>query len=293
VRRGDLIELITLAALWGASFLFMRIGAGDFGPVALAGLRVAGAAAVLLPVMHLQGHTPALRRHWRAIMVVGLINSALPFVLFSAAALVITAGLSAIFNAATPMFTALIARAWLGERLDAWRGSGLVIGFVGVAWLAWDKAALRSDASLAVALAIAGCLLAALLYGVAANATRRHLTGVPPMAVAAGSQCSAALWLALPTVWWWPATPPSARAWLGVALLALLCTALAYVLYFRLIARLGPSKAITVTFLIPVFAVAWGWLILGEALTLSLLLGGSLIVAGTALAAGLRPANRR
>ena len=259
MKTNDLAELVALAAIWGASFLFMRLGAAEFGPVALAAVRVAGAALVLMPLLHWRGQMGELRRHWRAIVVVGATNSALPFLFFSYAALAISAGLSSIFNASAPLWGALVAWCWLRERPTLARTLGLAIGFAGVVGLAWEKASFKPGGS---GWAIVACLAASLCYGFSANFTKKRLQGVAPMAVAAGSQLAAALLLALPALWWWPATAPSAHAWLMVALLAVLCTGLAYLLYFRLIAHIGAANAIAVTFLIPAFAVLWGWLFL-------------------------------
>lgn len=288
MKSRDLAELLALAALWGASFLFMRLGAGEFGPVALAGLRVIGATLFLLPLLVARGQLAALRAHWRAIFAVGIANSALPFLAYSYAALSITAGLSSIFNASTPLWGALIAWLWLKDRPTAWWALGLVIGFAGVLWLAWDKASFKPGADgLSSGWAVVACLAATLLYGWSANFAKRHLGGAPPLAVATGSQLSAAVVLLPPMWWWWPAQTPSATAWIAVALLAVACTGVAYVLYFRLIAQVGPANAISVTFLIPVFAVLWGWMFLGEKLTLAMLLGCAVILIGTALATGL------
>ncbi len=288
MRLRDVFELLTLAALWGASFLFMRISTPEFGPVAMTALRVGGAALCLLPLLLLlRGEAAELRRHWPAIAVVGLVNSALPFVLFGIAALALQGGLSAIFNATAPMWGALIAWGWFGERLTRSRGLGLLLGFGGVLALAWDKASLKpGEHGVSPTLAMAACLAAALCYGFAIHYTRRRLDGVAPMAVAAGSQLAAALLLAGPAWWLWPATPPGALAWWSMAGLALLCTALAYVLYFRLIAHVGPARAITVTFLVPLFAVIWGALFLGETLTPAMVLGCAVILLGTALTTG-------
>lgn len=284
MKAGDAGELVGLAALWGASFLFMRLGAGEFGPVALSAVRVAGAALVLLPLLLWRGQWGELRRHWRAIFLVGITNSALPFLFFSYAALGISAGLSSIFNASSPLWGALIGWWWLRDRPTAPRALGLAIGFAGVIGLAWEKASFQAGGS---GWAIVACVAAAMLYGLSANFTRKRLQGVAPMAVAAGSQLSAALVLAGPALLWWPATMPSSRAWLMVALLALLCTGLAYLMYFRLIAHVGAANAIAVTFLIPAFAVLWGWLFLGEPLTAAMAIGCAVILLGTALATGL------
>ena len=259
MKQRDLIELVALAALWGASFLFTRISAEPFGAVALSGLRVAGAALALLPILLFRRELPDLRANWRPIMLLGITNSALPFLGFSYAVLTISGGLSSIFNAAAPLFGALIAWLWLGERLGAARVLGLGIGFAGVFGLVWSKSDVSSDGSgVQTLLAVLACIASSLAYGFSANFTRRYLADVAPMAVATGSQLSAAIVLALPTWWLWPQTTPGAGAWASLAALAVFCTGFAYVLYFRLIAHLGASTAITVTFLIPAFAIGVG-----------------------------------
>ncbi len=291
MKSSDLAELIGLAALWGASFLFMRMGAAEFGPVALAAVRVTGAIAFLLPLVALRGQVRALKDHALPIFVVGITNSALPFLCFSYAALSITAGLSSIFNAATPLMGALIAWLWLKDKLNASRILGLAIGFAGVLWLAWDKASFKPGGS---GWAVVACLAATLCYGLSASFTKKKLTGVPPLAVAAGSQLSAAIVLAPLAILFWPAAMPSAHAWMAAAMLALACTGVAYVIFFRLIAHVGPANAISVTFLIPVFAVLWGWMFLGEGITLAMVAGCAVILVGTGLTTGLLkvPASR-
>jgi drug/metabolite transporter (DMT)-like permease len=284
LKSSDLTELIARAALWGASFLFIRIGASEFGPVALSAVRVIGATLFLLPLLKARGQVAALRQHWRSIFVVGITNSALPFLCFSYAALSITAGLSSIFNAASPLFAAVIAWLWLKDRLTPSRIVGLAIGFTGVLWLAWDKASFKPGGS---GWAVVACLVATLCYGISASYTKKGLTGVPSLALAAGSQLSAALFLLLPALIWWPPAMPSHMAWLAAAMLALACTGIAYVMYFRLIANVGPANAIAVTFLIPVFAVLWGWLFLGEGVTLRMVVGCVVILLGTGLTTGM------
>lgn len=288
MSRRDLIDLLALAALWGASFLFMRLGALEFGPVALVFLRVAGASLLLLPWLWLRGEAPALRQHWRAVGWVGWVNSAGPFLLFAVASLVLTAGLMAVFNATAPLFSALIAWLWLRERMDVSRAAGLLIGFAGVVFLSWGKADFKpGELGISPAVGVAACLLATALYGLGANLARKTLQGVPPMAVAAGSLLASSLLMALPAWWWWPDKTPSAQAWWAAALLAVVCTGLAYVLYFRLISRVGATKAISVAFLIPAFAMFWGALVLGERPTAHMLLGCAVILLGTMLTTGL------
>ena len=281
-------EFILLAALWGASFLFMRLGTLEFGPLPTAGLRVAIASLALLPVMLSRGLWPQLRQHWKPVMICGLINSAIPFALFSFALLSISTGLSSILNATVPLFGALVAWLWLGDNPGASRTVGLVIGFIGVALLASGKASFKPDASGAVtAWGILACLLATISYAVAASFTRRYLSGLNSLMVATGSQIGAALGLALPTLLMWPVQAPSLKAWGALLALGILCTAVAYVLFFRLIEQLGPARAITVTFTIPVFAVFYGVTLLGETVTTWMLFCGVIVLCGTALATGL------
>jgi len=287
MKPFDAAELVLLAALWGASFLFMRLGAHEFGPVALAAVRVGLASALLIPLLAGRGQLAELRTHWRGLLVVGALNSAIPFALFSFAALSITAGLSSIANATTPLWTAVVAFVWLRQGLTPLRALGLLIGFAGVAFLAGDKASFKPGADHSGFWAVLACLGATLCYGVAANATRRLLGGVAPLVVATGSQFAAALMLALPAVWLWPATPPGAVAWGAGLALAALCTACAYILYFRLMSRVGPTNAVSVTFLIPVFAMLWGALFLQEAITAQMVVGGAIVLVGIALALGL------
>jgi len=294
MKRVDAVGLLVLAALWGASYLFIRVGAPEFGALAFAGLRAALAAAFLLPLLVQRDGLAALRQHWKPIALVGLANSALPFVLFGYAALTLTAGMSAIFTAATPLCAALIGVCWLGEALGLRRAMGLGIGFTGVLWLVWDRARVAPDAdAAAVGLAIAACLAATMLYASSAHYTKRRLADVPPLAVAAGSQLVSALVLAPMVVWRWPAATPSAPAWAALAALALVCTAAAYVLFFRLIARLGASRTTAVLFMIPAFGMLWGTTLLGETATPSMLGACAVILFGTAWGTGNAAAGRK
>ena len=285
----DGVELVSLSMLWGGSFLFMRMGAAEFGPVVLSALRLIGASLLLLPLLLWRGQWQVMRQHWRPIFLVGVTNSALPFVCFAYAALSISAGLMAIFNAATPLFAAVIAWWWLKDRHTPSRIAGLVIGFIGVAWLAWRGTGegLASFKPGGSGWAVLACLVASLLYGFSANFTKRRLSGVPPLAVAAGSQLGASLFLCVPAMLLWPSQPPSSTAWLMAAALAFACTGLAYLMFFRLIANVGPSNAVTVTFLVPLFAVLWGRVFLGELLTPAMGIGCLVILLGTGLTTGV------
>ena len=289
MSKSVLVEFVALAAIWGSSFLFMRVGGAEFGFMATAGMRVAIGALVLIPVLWYSGHWSALRRHGAPILLIGMVNSGLPFVLFAYAVTSISTGLSAILNATVPLFGAVIAWLWLKDRPGSSRVLGLVIGFAGVVLLAGEKASFKTGGT---GWAVLACLLATLCYGYAANFTKKYLDGVNPLATATGSQIGAALGLALPTAWFWPDHNPGWTPWLALVALGVVCSGLAYILYFRLIARLGPARAVTVTFLVPVFAVIYGTAFLGEVLTGWMLLCGVVIVGGTALSTGLLKLGR-
>jgi drug/metabolite transporter (DMT)-like permease len=286
----DVIELLVLAAIWGASFLFMRMAAPEFGPVALIALRVGIAALCLVPALLLHGGFAPWRGRMLHLLVVGAINSALPFCLLAYATLSLTAGLASILNATSPLWGGLVAHVWLKDRLDRSRTMGLLIGFAGVATLMWGRASFKPGGA---GLAVVAALAATLSYGVAASYAKRFLRGVDPLAVATGSQVGAALLLLPAALALWPEHPVSARAWGAVAGLGVACTAVAYVLYFRLIANVGPTRAIAVTFLIPPFALAWGGLFLAESITLRTLVGSAIVLMGTAFATGLVGTSRR
>ena len=283
LRRQALSDFLTLSALWGASFLFMRLAANEFGALPTAGLRVGIAALFLLPILFFKGQWPALRSNLRPILFVGMLNSGIPFALLAWAVLSISTGMTAILNATVPMFGALVAWVWLKDKPNASRLLGLAVGFAGVALLAWDKASFKPGGT---GWAVVACLVATLFYGIGASYTKRYLTGVNSLALATGSQLGATLGLLVPTLWLWPAATPGVRAWGAVVGLGVLCTGIAYILYFRLIANTGPAKALAVTFLIPVFAVVYGAMALGESITPWMLLCGAVIVLGTALATG-------
>jgi drug/metabolite transporter (DMT)-like permease len=290
MKPRDAVELVVLAAIWGASFLFMRVAGPEFGPVPLIFLRVSIAAVCLVPAAALAGRGRALRGRVVPVAVVGAINSALPFCLLAYATLFVTGGLAAILNATSPLWGAVIAHVWLKDRLTPARAIGLVVGFGGVVFLVWGRASFKAGGA---GLAVLAAMGATLSYGVAASYTKKRLAGADPLAVAAGSMLAACILLAPAALFLWPAHAVSARAWGAVVALGVVCTTFAYVLYFRLIAHVGPARAISVTFLIPPFALFWGGLILGEPLSARTLLGACIILVGTALVTGLvRPRAR-
>ena len=258
------------------------------GPEAVAGLRVALATLILWPVALWWRQVPSVRGRWALWLLLGLTNSALPFWLYSVAAQHIAGGLMSILNATTPLWSATIAWLWLGDRLNRSRVLGLGLGLMGVIWLAADRVGVRSGAQGAeVAWSIGACLLATFCYGWAANLTKRFMQGQPALGLAMGSQAAATLLLILPTLTHWPDTAAPAVTWGALAALGFLCTGVAYLLYFRLITQLGAAKATSVTFLIPVFAVIWGAVFLGERIDAVMLGASSVILLGTSLAVGL------
>lgn len=283
MNNRDRVELLLLGLIWGASFLFMRIAAPEFGAIALVEIRVAVAAVFLIAVLSLRGGMGGLRGAATPMTVVGVLSSALPFVLFAYATLFITAGTAAVLNASAPLFGALVAYAWLHDKLTVPRVVGLAVGFGGVLLLAWDKIAFNGGGA---TLAILAGLGASLSYGVGVNYTKKKLGHVPPLAAAAGSQIAATLLLLPLAVATWPSAAPSLKSWLAVIALGVFCTGVAYIFYFRLIAHVGPAKAIAVTYLVPLFGMLWGLVFLHEAITVSMLVACAVILLGTALATG-------
>lgn len=283
MRRIDVYDLLLLAAIWGGSFLFIRLSVGDFGPIALSGMRTLIAGAALLPVLLWRNKIAMLRDYWRSIIFVGLFNSALPFIFFNFATMTLPAGTMSIINALTPLWGAAIAWVWLKDTLPPLRMLGLIVGFAGILVLVWDKLSLHDTASI---YAVIAGVVAPIFYGIAASYTKKYLMDTDPIATAAGSLIAAGIVLLPFTLYTWPTTPISITAWAALVGLGLVCTAIAYVLYYRLLIGVGPPRAMAVTFLIPVFGVLWGWLFLGESITLRILLGGGVILLGTALATG-------
>ncbi|WP_312931091.1 DMT family transporter [Pseudomonas sp.] len=287
-----LIRLILLAAVWGASFLFMRIIAPELGTVPTAFFRVSIACLGLIAIVaasrvgwHFQGKL-------KACLVLGMINSGIPATFYSVAAQVLPAGYSAIFNATTPLMGVLIGALFFHERMTLPKLIGIALGLLGVAILS-GAGPVALDASL-IQGALA-CLAATTCYGFAGFLARRWVSGLDSRLSALGSMLGATLLLTPAFLWSVTTQPPASwggwSVWGSLLGLGLLCTAFAYVLYFRLLSDIGPVRASTVTFLIPVFGVLWGAWLLDEPLSLGHLYGGVLI--SLALWLVLRPARAR
>jgi drug/metabolite transporter (DMT)-like permease len=280
----DILQIIAMAAVWGGSFLFLRIATPDFGPVPLIAIRVAVSALFLLPVLLWRpGWRAGFRQNVGKLFLLGLMNAAIPFPLFAYSTLFVTAGFASIINATAPLFAALVAGVWLRDRITIGGFLGLIVGFGGVVLLVGGL----PDARPGTLPAIGGALFAAFLYGVSASFVKKHLAGVNAWVTTIGSFGFAALLLAPLAVLTWPAVAPSAASWTAVLLLAVLCTAIPNIYYFRLVLRVGPGKAMSVAFLIPVFGILWGALVLGETVTPAMLGGGAVVLLGTALVVGV------
>ncbi|MEQ8035261.1 DMT family transporter [Xanthomonas sp. WHRI 6106] len=270
------LELGFLGIVWGCSFLFMRVAAPRFGTVALVEIRLALGALVLLPFLWLARERFPLRR-WPMLAAIGVLNSALPFLLFAWGAQHAPAAVGAICNAMTVLFTALIAFLFFGEKIGTRRALALLVGFIGVLVLATGK-----SAGLSVGPAALAGATASLLYGIGYNLVKRHMGDLPPAASAASTLGCSALLLA-PLAWWqWPTTPAPAVAWACATALGVVCTGLAFLMYYRLIQRIGPARASTVTYLVPVFGALLAWSLLGEPLTWTMLVAAVLILGSVA-----------
>ena len=292
MQSRDIVDLLLLGALWGASFLFMRVAAPEFGPVPLIEVRVGIGALFLLPLLAMRAGLATLKERWKAVWVMGFFNSALPFCLFAFATLSISGGLAAIINSSSPIWGALIAWAWMGERPNLSRSFGMLAGLGGVLILMTDKFAVATHSA---ALAVGAALFAAFCYGFAANFARRYLAGIPSLAVATGTQVASAVLLAPLAFALWPAHPIAASAWVTAIILGVASTGIAYILYFRLIASVGAARALTVTYLVPLFGMLWSALFLHESPRLRDLVGCVVILMGTAFATGALalPGRRR
>jgi drug/metabolite transporter (DMT)-like permease len=275
----DFIQLLILASIWGSSFLFMRRAAPELGGVATAEIRVALAAIVLLVIALAKYQTLRLE-YWRSYFFIGMLNCAVPFSLFAVAAQRLPAGYLSVLNATAPAFGALAAAVLLRETLGVRRAAGLALGLLGVCTLVAFGPVPLSEGTI---LGIGAGLFASACYGIAVVYLTRLIREVPGITVAACTLSAAAFQL-LPLLVMSPTKPATLDALSAVAMLGVFCTAVAYLIYFDLVQRISPSRALVVTFLIPVFASLWGWLFLGEPVTVRMMLGALVCLLGTWLA---------
>ena len=271
------LELLLLGAIWGGSFLFMRVAAKPFGAFALVDIRLALGALVMLPFLW-RDRAAFTRGIWPKLALIALINSAIPFLLFAWAAQRSPAAIGAICNAMTVLFAALVAFLFFGEKIGVRRALALLVGFAGVVVLATSKVA-----GLSVGWAVVAGATAALLYGVGLNLVRRHMAHLPPAAAAGSTLSCSALLLAPFAATHWPTAPISAAAWFSAIALGVLCTGFAFLMYYRLIQRIGPTRTAVVTYLVPLFGAAFAWLFLSEPVTPTMIAAGLLILGSVAV----------
>jgi drug/metabolite transporter (DMT)-like permease len=280
----DLGALLLLSALWGASFIYIRVAVPALGPFVLVELRVGLAAVALALCAALVGRLPKLRGRWRQFALLGAVNVAIPFSLISTAEINLTASLAAILNSTTVMFTAVVAAVWMGDALTARKLVGVALGIVGVTVLVgWDPITMNWT----VALSVGAMLAASLAYALGSVYAKRTFADSPPLAIASG-QLTAAAMLMLPlAAVSAPEQSPSMIVVLSVLGLALPSTAVAYMLYFRLIANVGPTSTSTVTLLVPLFGLLFGVVLLDEPVGVGTLAGLVLILSSVTLITGL------
>lgn len=280
----DYFDLLLLSAIWGSSFLFLRIASPVLGPIFLIEMRVLSGFLVLFPLCLLLGKYREALRHWKMIFVVSLTNMAVPFCLFAYAALNTSAGLLSILNATVPFFTAIIAFVFYKQRLPLLAIGGMLMGFLGVAVLVFDPS--RVDYGVEARLAVPATLLACVLYGAALNLVAHNMRGVSGMAITTGSLFYSSILLAPLALWHQPEQMPQLSVWFSVLALGVLCTGFGFILFYRLIARIGSQRAIMTTYLIPLFSILWGNLFLAENITLVMLFGCMLVLSGVGMTTG-------
>jgi drug/metabolite transporter (DMT)-like permease len=276
-------ELVLLSAIWGSSFLFLRIASPAFGPIFLIEMRVLSGLLVLLPVFFVMGKYQEFKSHWKMILLVSLLNMAIPFCFFAYSALNMGAGLLSIMNATVPIFTAMVGFLYFRQRLSQLGFAGLVVGLLGVAILMSDS---RAESGITSDLAIPAALFASILYGIAINLAAHKLQGVSGITITTGSLFFSSTILLPLAISSRPEVIPEGVIWLSVLSLGIVCTGFGYVLFYKLIGEIGSQRAITTTYLIPLFSIFWGSLFLGETLTVAMFLGGVTVLLGVALTTG-------
>lgn len=288
MKTKDIGAMFALAALWGASFLFIRIASPVIGPIFTIQGRVTIAAIALLFYIFMIGQSTQFKRLWKQYLIIGALNAALPFTLIAYAALHLNASMSAIINSMTPLFTALVVWVWMKEKLSKRKWLGILTGMIGVIILVgWSPIPLTIEVLIAIILSV----LSTVSYGVAGVYAKKNFGGVPPLSVAFGQQLGASLLLIPFTLFHLPVSPAviTPIAAFSVVGLALLCTAIAYLLYFYLIENVGPTKTLSVTFLIPLFGMLWGVLFLNEQVSLGMVVGLIVILSSIFLIFDFQP----
>ena len=287
----DTIRLVCLGAIWGGSFVFMKVLIPHFSVLQLADLRIFISGIVMTLVLVVAGQKLNVKQYWKAYLLIGMVTAGIPFGMFSFAAKHLPASYSAILNSFAPIFGALFSVYVLGERLGIGRVLGLVFGIIGVAVISWKGPV---EITPQVLLAMAACLIATMYYGLGGIITSGYKGKLAPTAMTACGQFAAGLCM-FPLAFSTPAQPVSMISNLGLLEvgsllgLSLVCSGIAFRIFYGLVYRVGPVSALTVTFLIPMFGMIWSNLFLGEAINMSMFFGSALIFSGIVLINGTRP----
>ncbi len=290
MKAIDTLLLITLAAIWGSSFIFMRATVEEFGPVALIAIRIIAAAIAMSFFLMSIKRRKEFIQHWRVLFIVGLASSSFSFMLLAFASLSLTGGTVSILNAMTPVFTALIAHFAMNTKMNKLQFIGMFISIFGLIFLVWDTVSWGIQSWLP---ALAG-MGAALLYGVSNNLSKKHLSDVSVFTSSSGSLVFSAIFMSILLPFNIPElNQVSSISWIYALILGVLCTAIAYMIHFKLIKNIGPTKAATVTFLIPIFSFIWGYLLLDELVTARMLGATVIILFGMSLVMGILNFNHK
>ncbi len=276
----DILRLIILAAIWGSSFVFMRVIAPVLGPVVTADLRILLAGTILFAIALFKGLNFEWKKNALKFTYIGILSLALPFTFFSYAAMYIPASYSVVLNSTTPLFGVLLAAFMLKEKITLPKVMGVGLGMLGVFVIANVKAA---DVDQKFLLSVFLCLVAAGLYAYNSIYVKLNASQISPLILSSGSQIMGGLCLAFAIPLSPPLSSPSLKVVLCLLFLAVVCTAIAMLLYYQLLESVGPTKSLTVTFLMPVFGIIWGNVFLGEIITSRMIYGSLLILAGTGL----------
>jgi drug/metabolite transporter (DMT)-like permease len=290
VNLKNIIDFVLLSALWGMSYVFIRLTVGHVAPIVMAESRLV-IAALGIAIFAI------FKKSWREnlipykkdlprITIIASLNSVIPFALFTYAMQYLNAGMGAILNSTSPIWTAIIGAIWLKDRLSPSRIVGLILGFSGIVFMMWGKAHFSTGG---LGLPILASIGVTFSYGIATNYIKVYGQGIQPFGLAFSSMVIGSLMLAIPAFMNLPTEAIPLSAWIGILGLGIGSTSIAYILFYRLIDETGPTVAITVTFLVPVFSILWGDIFLDEQLTLQTFFGGLIIILGTALAVGLIP----
>ncbi len=289
MKLSDTVLLIILAAIWGSSFVFMRASVDAFGPIMLNAIRIGVAALFMSFFLINKRRRNEFLENWQKLMFTGLINSAIPFCLLAYASLSLTGGTVSIINAMTPLSTALVAHLWLKDSMTKLQFLGLAISLSGLVYLFNDQI----KWSLSSWLPMLAGFGATILYGLATNTTKRYLSNVSVMTASAGSLFFSAIAVLILAQFFLPDfSKTNTSHWVYASILGILCTAIAFIIYFKLVKTIGPSKTASVTFLIPVFAFLWGYLLLGEVVTTKMWIATLIILLGMSLITGIVNANK-